>query len=1413
MLRVFSYARRHMPGFGYPAGFWTPAPLYGQKPKAVFFFGEGMKDFSLRTLMVLSFVAVLVILVPPFCAAGQFFSASETTFFHNLQHSSVSSHMDPRLAELVSLVDNISSSDAVLSLFGQTQPPDQFPVVQNETILTPERAEQNTPACPCWLFPRIAVGAVHQAVCANITVPLTTNSAAAHWERTSICMGHDFQPAVLYVAPSRAISHTWVGAARSLASFSGVLSIIPDGGGTLILSDDGHVLATTNSTELMLPWGQVGSPLWSRFLGGMRELPANSTGTSLGRVFRDPHTGSLYCGSLSRHAGVAGLGYTVALILPDSFSPFPLWAVISAISTLIGFIPAGIITWRLSRRIDVLVSETQQIVAVNLLGLDSPSNGGATECCGETPGGASPGGGATTKSEEGVSLSPSPSGSSLSTPSLACSPSAWEEPRSSGRSSGGSAHDSIWETSLSIPKPATPPRYLMVPSPICPSTDRSSPSTSVPPPSPSCSADIPSPCLLAVTEITSPLTVPAEAAPAVFDLSSQLPTTTTTAPGRRSWIRELAHLQGAIDKLKAHGHLLAELLEKMPFPLALLRGRDTILYVNPSFQVLLGYSARELPAVRVHPHPLTGGDVSRGMARSRSQSLSPMLRPLSAPASDQENPRPLLAYVAEAPQGVCVAVPSREGPDRYMLLYKFDVGPNEKMLLFEDLTQMLLDQDARTKLTEQLNQAQRMEGLGMLPTATTAPRKPNIIAHPGAGGIAHDFNNLLGGIVGCSELLRDHLQMSPGTPSVSSSPTPVSLTSSPNPGSTPPGEPTALAGPKGSPRSSSPCSAKSGPNPLELVDEIMQAALRAGESVSHLLTYSRRNKKPPALVDVNQIIRSVTGLLRRSLGPTFHLVTNLGAERRQVYGDAAMIQNGLLNLGVNARDAMPRGGVLQYQTHNVALPRSMATNDAATGVDLVALSRRSQTEKPVGAFPADGLIRVLGQATMTYGDYLLVTVRDTGEGIKPDVMRRIFEPFFTTKPAGRGTGLGLSSVLGTFTSLGATIVLQSQVGVGTVFDLFIPLVPGASSPRRSASQPAYRPHTTPVSEPAPLADPVTARDLSHNTSQQSLGGADPPVPGSTLVTSICQLSPHSPTSSGPLSPQLLAVASEEADVWARAEQSHETVFVRSTSSLLSAGPAKPPDPVKPPNGRQELGEITAHLGSTRCMPGVIPLELPPDLSLADLVSPSRRASASLSQASCGDAMCIVSEPTSPTPAPSDMSIERRPSPSLDDSAIPSPRKNCRLHPRNPAAPTVLLVDDEAIVRRVATGYLNRLGFRTVEAANGREAVELFGPDPGRFAAVLLDLTMPEMSGQATFAELRRLRPAVPVLICSGFSDGEVEDLVAAGAHFLAKPYTMAQLKEHLTALLGLILSSPPARRRHRAHTPSPLLESQRAEVE
>jgi CheY-like chemotaxis protein len=191
---------------------------------------------------------------------------------------------------------------------------------------------------------------------------------------------------------------------------------------------------------------------------------------------------------------------------------------------------------------------------------------------------------------------------------------------------------------------------------------------------------------------------------------------------------------------------------------------------------------------------------------------------------------------------------------------------------------------------------------------------------------------------------------------------------------------------------------------------IQDAGSRASELTQKLLDFSRKRTTSNSTVNMHRVVSEATRILERSSDKRITIEKKLNASAAVVYGDLTQIENAILNLAVNARDAMPRGGTLTITTTNVNLDSNTCHNFATS---------------------------------LNPGLYIEVNVADTGVGIKKEILERIFEPFFTTKEPGKGTGLGLASVYSTVNSHLGDIRVISQPGKGTTFKIYLPVDPNA----------------------------------------------------------------------------------------------------------------------------------------------------------------------------------------------------------------------------------------------------------------------------------------------------------------------------------------------------------------------------------
>jgi signal transduction histidine kinase/CheY-like chemotaxis protein len=253
------------------------------------------------------------------------------------------------------------------------------------------------------------------------------------------------------------------------------------------------------------------------------------------------------------------------------------------------------------------------------------------------------------------------------------------------------------------------------------------------------------------------------------------------------------------------------------------------------------------------------------------------------------------------------------------------------------------ENEARRRAEESLRQAQKMEAVGQL-----------------TGGVAHDFNNLLTIVVGGLEMIGRQIETLPPSAAVA--------------------------------------------RIVRARDMALQGAQRAATLTSRLLAFSRQQALAPQPIDANKLVAATCEFLRRTLGESVSLETVLAGGLWRTFADPNQLENALINLALNARDAMAHGGKLTIETSNCFLDRAYVAS-------------LSEPVEP--------------------GQYIMIAVADTGMGMAQETRERAFDPFFTTKEVGKGTGLGLSQVYGFVRQSGGHVKIYSEVGEGTTVKIYL----------------------------------------------------------------------------------------------------------------------------------------------------------------------------------------------------------------------------------------------------------------------------------------------------------------------------------------------------------------------------------------
>jgi PAS domain S-box-containing protein len=452
------------------------------------------------------------------------------------------------------------------------------------------------------------------------------------------------------------------------------------------------------------------------------------------------------------------------------------------------------------------------------------------------------------------------------------------------------------------------------------------------------------------------------------------------------------------------------------------------------------------------------------------------------------------------------------------------------------------------------------------------------------------------------------------------------------------------------------------------IDQAMRGAQRAATLTQQLLAFARRQPLDPKPTDVNLLVTGLSELTRRTLSENIEIRTQLAQDLWRVEVDPHQLENALLNLAVNARDAMPQGGTLTIETHNATVDENSAPSP-----------------------------------DFAPGEYVTISVGDTGTGMSAEVVAQAFDPFFTTKPIGQGTGLGLSQVFGFVRQSGGQVTIQSEVAHGTVVTIYLPRLTRETAKLEQESQ---------VSEPSSRGD-ETVLVVEDDESVRAYSSSSLRELGFTVLEA------HD-------GPSAL-----------RALQQHPEVHLLFTDVGLPGI-----------NGRQLVEEAR---------------RIRPDLRVLFTSGYARGAIVHQGRVDAG--VQLLNKPFSRT------QLATRVREALDSQSA-----------QIQSSQSILIVEDEALVRMYLSDLLEQLGFNVIEAGTLRDATAALERNSD-LAAAFLDVGLPDGNGLELAAKIRERYPQIKLVIASGYAQrapGKLEDDPNVG--FLKKPFDGASTSNALRDL-------------------------------
>lgn len=429
-------------------------------------------------------------------------------------------------------------------------------------------------------------------------------------------------------------------------------------------------------------------------------------------------------------------------------------------------------------------------------------------------------------------------------------------------------------------------------------------------------------------------------------------------------VEQIATLHAELERDRA-------LLEAAPDAIVVVDQTGSIVLVNAQTEQLFGYRREELlgqPIEMLVPQHSRAGHTEKRERFIARPSVRPMGSGLDLSARRKDGSE-LAVEISLSPlhteEGVLISAAIRDSTERRATQQALRVARDELERRVQE----------RTAELEQANRALQAE-IAERDKAERALHQAQKMEAVGqlTGGVAHDFNNLLTVVMGNLQILAKHLRND------------------------------ALA--------------------AELIQAVLKAAKRGADLNRTLLAFSRKQRLVPEPLDVNELIAGMVGILRRTLGEHVKITLRQTDDLPRAMADPAQLETALLNLTVNARDALPNGGTLIIETGVVTFDEHYA------------------------ALEGD----------LNPGRYVMLAVSDGGVGMSPEVAARVFEPFFTTKETGKGSGLGLAMVYGFVKQSGGHVKIYSEPGIGTTVKLFLPeIVAPAKAPEVPADAQLQQP--------------------------------------------------------------------------------------------------------------------------------------------------------------------------------------------------------------------------------------------------------------------------------------------------------------------------------------------------------------------